>query len=289
MTVLPCHHQESVVSQVQPTVELLSNLDTWYPDILRKHRIEPADYRSGLVFRSAIESIRGSFIASSKTGREGLVKDVLENLRRQGSIIDYEPSGGRTRYDFTVVLEGEPEVYAALEVKGGEGNSINISERPRWAKEFIVWCHLDGAIVNQPSHGARAIIGRLTNELVRRRKQVDVLIFKDFLCGTAARPCPKYPGSESSVGPLAAPDVFLFPSRVPTPEDPSPPVHSLDELCLPKRILALFGVEEKEYTKHLWEVRVKIARVDSHRARREVEVWHRGKLVDHIKGRPWAT
>ncbi|HID90129.1 MAG TPA: hypothetical protein EYP52_10555, partial [Anaerolineae bacterium] len=98
---LPCQHQESIVRQIQPTVELLSNLDIWYPAILRQHQIEPADYKRGLVFRSAVESIRGSFIASSKTGREGLVGDVLENLKQQKHIVDYECTGGNARYDFT--------------------------------------------------------------------------------------------------------------------------------------------------------------------------------------------
>lgn len=284
---LPCQHQESIVRQIQPTVELLSNLDIWYPAILRQHQIEPADYKRGLVFRSAVESIRGSFIASSKTGREGLVGDVLENLKQQKHIVDYECTSGNARYDFTVVLEEEPEIYAAVEVKGGEGNSINISDRPRWAREFVVWCHLDGAITNQPSHGARAIIGRLTNELVRRRKRVDALIFKDILCGTSTRPCPKYPGREDSIGLLAAPDVFLFPSRIPTPKDPSPPIHSLEDLALPKKILALFGVNVMEYPRHLWEVYVRIEKVDDLRVRREVEVWHQGQLVERIKGWPW--
>jgi hypothetical protein len=167
---------------------------------LRQHSIEPADYKSGLVFRSAIESIRGKFIASSTTRREGLVRDVLENLLQRDRIADYSQSSSTGRYDFTISLERNPDVFAALEVKGGEGNSINISERPLWAKEFGVWCHLDGAIVNQPEHGAHSIINCLTNELIRRHKLVDVLFFKDILCGTRTRPGPKYPGREEKTG-----------------------------------------------------------------------------------------
>jgi hypothetical protein len=134
---------------VHPTVNLLSNLDLLHPDVLLEHAIQPSDYKRGLVFRSAIESIRGSFIAASTTGRETLVKDVLENLRRRNNISDYQQTGGTNRYDFSVHIESDPDYFAALEVKGGEGNSINISERPLWAREFGVWCHLDGAIVNQ--------------------------------------------------------------------------------------------------------------------------------------------
>jgi hypothetical protein len=206
---LPCSHQKRVTDQVQPTVELLTELDMLHPDVLRQHSIEPVDYKSGLVFRSAVESIRGQFIASSTTGREGLVRDVLENLKQRGNIVDYEQVGSRSRHDFTVMILRNPDYFAAVEVKGGEGNSINISERPLWAKEFGVWCHLDGAIVNQPAHGAHSIINRLTNELVRRRKQVDVLFFKDLLCGTSTRPCPKYPGHEDKIGLRTAPDIFL--------------------------------------------------------------------------------
>lgn len=287
--ILPCCHRQTVVAQVQPTIELLSNLDVWHPEVLLQHQIHPADYREGLVFRSAIESIRGSFIASSRTSREGLVADILENLVRQERITDYESSGGSARYDFTVVLGRDPETFAALEVKGGEGNSINISERPRWAKEFVVWCHLDGAIVNQPSHGARAIVNRLTNELVRRRKHVDALILKDLLCGTITRPCPKYPGKEANIGLLAAPDFLLFPCRVPTINDPSPPVHTIEELTLPKAILSLFGVALEDYSKHLWEVHVRLVSLPNGRVRREVEIWHQGQVVEHSKGRPWKA
>ena len=284
---LPCSHRRRVTEQVQPTVELLTDLDVLHPDVLREHAIEPSDYKSGLVFRSAVESIRGQFIASSVTGREGLVRDVLENLKQRKRIADYEQSGSRSRHDFTVMLERDPDYLAAVEVKGGEGNSINISERPLWAKEFAVWCHLDGAIVNQPAHGAHSIINRLTNELVRRRKQVDVLFFKDLLCGTQTRPCPKYPGREDEMGLKAAPDVFLFPQGIPSVENPAPPVHRLETLRLPHLVLQLFGVKPRDAAKHLWQVRVKVVEISGGRLRRVVEVTHQGKKIDESTSRAW--
>ena len=241
--VLPCKHKQAVVSQVEPAIQLLTNLDTIHPDILIQHAINPEDYKSGLVFRSAIESIRGSFIASSMKGREGLVKDILENLFQRALIQKYTHNSSRQRYDFTVLIQNNPEYFMAIEVKGGEGNSINISERPLWAKEFAVWCHLDGAIVNQPSHGAHSILNRLTNELVRRKKQVDILLFKDLLCGTNARPCPKYPGQETTIGLKTAPDIFLFPRAAPTLKKPAPPVNKLNDLKLPAVILDLFDID----------------------------------------------
>jgi len=285
--ILPCQHEKRVTGQVQPTIDLLTNMDTLHPDVLRQHSIEPADYKNGLVFRSAVESIRGTFIASSTTGREGLVKDVLENLRQRKRIADYGQSSGSGRYDFTVGLERDPDFFAALEVKGGEGNSINISERPLWAKEFGVWCHLDGAIVNQPERGAHSIINRLTNELVRRHKLVDVLFFKDILCGTRTRPCPKYPGREDKTGLTTAPDVFLFPQRIPSLDDPEPPIHTPDTLRLPRLILELFGVRVTSWQKHVWRVHVKVVALPDRKLSRVVKVWHQGKMVDESTSRPW--
>lgn len=284
---LPCHHEERVTDQVQPTVELLRDLDLLHPDVLQDHCIEPTDYREGLVFRSAVESIRGQFIASSSTGRQGLVRDVLNSLVNKGCLAEYEQSSSRARHDFTVMVSRSPEYFMALEVKGGEGNSINISERPLWAKEFCVWCHLDGAVVNQPAHGAHSIINRVASELVRRSKQVDALFFKDALCGTRTRPCPKYRESQEHVGLRAAPDVFLFPQRVPSADDPEPPVHTLETLRFPKLLLEIFDVEPAERPVHTWAVRVKVTRLHDGRLRRIVEVLHDGRKVDGSTSRPW--
>jgi hypothetical protein len=287
--ILPCKHQEQVTRQVQPTIDLLTKMDVVHPDILLQHDIQPADYRNGLVFRSAIESIRGTFIASSTTGREGLISDVLENMLQKEQIVDYEQTDSSRRYDFIVVIQKDPDYIVAIEVKGGEGNSVNISERPLWAKEFCVWCHLDGAIVNQPAHGAHSILNRLTNELVRRHKSVDALFFKDILCGTRTRPCPKYPGQENAIGLHAAPDIFLFPTRVPSLEDPEPPVHTLDSLKLPGQILDTFGVDRRSRDEHVWEVHVGIDELSNGRIQRKVLVRHKGDIVDESRSRAWQT
>lgn len=284
---LPCKHEAQVTKQVPNAIDLLINMDVSHPNILLEHDIQPTDYRHGLVFRSAIESIRGTFIASSTTGREGLVGDILENMRQKGMVADYKRTGTSRRYDFTVVLERDPDYIIALEVKGGEGNSINISERPLWAKEFCVWCHLDGAIVNQPGYGAHSIINRLTNELVRRQKPADALFFKDILCGTRTRPCPKYPNRKETIGHLVAPDIFLFPMRVPTLDDPDPPVHTLKTLKLPSKMLDLFDVDHESRNEHVWEVHVGLEQTDNGRIMRRVTIIHKGEVVDESKSRAW--
>lgn len=282
MNILPCQHDEKAVVQIAPTVELLKHLDTKYPNVLKAERIAPEDYHGKKVFRSAVETIRGQYIASSITSRHAMVHDVLSGLKDGGKIADFEESGGTKRYDFEVLFSHQPRVACALEVKGGEGNSVNISERPIWAVEFLVWCHLDGAITNQPSHGAHAIIfNRLTSELVKRQKRVDALLIRDALCGSPLRPCPKYqPGIDRN---RIAPDIFLFPQAVPSLENPSPPVHTLNSLRLPKMILDSFGVEQDDYAKHLWDVHVEVfskATSRGQRTMRRTAIHHQGMKLE---------
>lgn len=287
MSTLPCHNEARVVKQIKPTINLLANMNVLHPEVLRQHEIDPADYKSGLVFRSAIESIRGTFIASSTPGRQGMVKAVLEELLQNSYIVDYEQTSSKYRHDFAVGIERNPDYFAAIEVKGGEGNSINISERPVWAREFAVWCHLDGAVVNQPANGAHAIINRLNNELLKRGKLVDVLFIKDLLCGTRARPCPKYSGREMEMGLSTAPDVFLFPQHAPSLEEPEPPIHTLQSLRLPAKILSLFKVQEDELSRHVWEVRMKFVEVSTGRFKSVYEIVHQGEVVDSGASKMW--
>jgi hypothetical protein len=85
----------------------------------------------------------------------------------------------------------------------------------------------------------------------------------------------------------AAPDVFLFPQRVPSLDDPEPPVHTLDELRLPRLILDLFGVNANTQDKHIWKVHVKIIERPNGMLRRMVQVCHQGKVVDESTSRSW--
>jgi hypothetical protein len=288
---LPCRHQKKVISQIQPAIDLLRGMDTQHPDILRKKSIEPQDYHGSMVFRSAVESIRGSYIASSTPNREGFVSDVLDAMKQEKLIHDFDHLSASERWDFEVFLDSDDQYLAVIEVKGGEGNSINISERSRLVKEFAIWSHLDGSIQHHPSHGAGLIIGRITNELSRRGKHVDILLFRDVLCGTRARPCPKYPDREETIGVQTAPDMFLFPQYAPTLDNPEPPPHSLQTLRLPELILKHYKVHESEYQNHLWEVQLKLIHrpADDDRIQILGSVWHKGKQVFTRRGRPFRV
>lgn len=283
---LPCQNDPEATAQVSPAIDLLRNLDSKHPDVLKTHGLEPADYHSKLVFRSAVESIRGTYIASSLTQRQGLVATALETMKQMNLIAEYQPQGSAQRFDFQVMLTSQPKEMVAVEVKGGEGNSINISERPLWANEFVLWCHLDGAIVNQPSHGAAAIIfNRIENEMVKRGKHVDVLVFKDARCNTPLRPCPKYLGKQPPTSLGVAPDIFLMPEVIPSEDNPEPKPHDLNTTQLPARILTAHGVAPKDFEEHIWRVNIALTKNSRGDVLRETKVYHKGNLVEGRKPR----
>ncbi len=277
MPILPCSHDQAALAQINPAIDLLRNLDDRHPDVLRSAGVNPEDYHPKRIFRSAVETIRGSFIASSLTQRHQMVADVLSRLANSAKIGGFEPTKKATRHDFTIILTERPRVAAALDVKGGEGNSITITERPPWAQEFVMWCHLDGSIINQPSQGVHSIVvNRLANDLMRRGKVVDAIFFKDQLCGCPLRRCPKYKAHVTND--QISPDIFLMPRERPTPQQPSPPTHSLESLYLPAMVLDVFGVAPRDRAKHTWSVEIHLVSA----ARRGRQVYMRRTRILHL-------
>ncbi|MEW6668069.1 MAG: hypothetical protein AB1512_22890 [Thermodesulfobacteriota bacterium] len=277
---LPCRHDGAIVAQVEPTQRLLEHLDAEAPDLLHRHGVVPQDYRGSEVFRTAIESIRGHYAASMTTPRQEFVRRILELLAGKRLISEWQPAHKIERWDFEVEISSSPKRTSTIEVKGGEGNSLNISERSPYTQEFVVWCHLDGAIKNEPSRSVHSIISRLVADTLKRKKHIDALIVRDRLCGSRLRPCPKYGSSADYPQEGPAPDVFLFPAQVPDVlKNPKPSIHNEASCGLPFRILDAFGVRKRDRAKHLWEVHISYEAETGrgeHQVRRRVRIVHKG-------------
>ncbi len=121
--ILPCAHAPVVVAQVKPAQDLLVDLDTIAPELLREHHVEPFDYRNSQVFRTAIESIRGHFAASMTGPRQEYVAGVLSAMVSAGLVSGFEPAHQTERWDYQVRLGESPQRIGTVEVKGGEGNN----------------------------------------------------------------------------------------------------------------------------------------------------------------------
>lgn len=277
--VLPCVNLPQYTEQIQPAIEMLTTLDVRHPDVLAAHGVNPEDYHRNLVFRSAVETIRGKYASTVGSSREAVVRATLETMKQGGFIADFGVGGAR--FDATVIVTENPRLVAALEVKGGEGNSIQVSQRELWMQEFILWCHLDGSIKNSPGAGAQSIMARIAADIVKRGKLVDAALIRDRLCGTTTRPCPKYFGQQVSSPLGVAPDVFLFPQQRPTLDNPEPPLHDESTLLLPFRVLDAYGVRKEERAKHIWNVRLRVFRDRKGKEKNEMTIVYQGNVVDY--------
>jgi len=246
------------VGQIEPTADLLLRLDERHPEVLEEVGVAPKDYHGGMVFASAIESLRGRMAAARSQPREQFVGNVLKQMQEQQLIVSFDRTPIGVRWDFTAVLDKNPVREIAIEVKGGEGNSLNISNRPEGVAEFIVWCHLDGSLQHDLSRSVRQILGRLVADIVKAPKRIDALLIRDQLCGTGARPCPKpRTPTVDALGP--PPDIFLFPSaalRFGTSTTPKP--HTSASCVFPFRVLSFFGVQESEWAHNVHEVSIRL-------------------------------
>jgi hypothetical protein len=246
MSVIPCQQDDELQVKIQ---EYAEDLKVEAHKIGRHGLAEQEFYNSGL-FRGAIESIRGQFIATMREKRT-FVKDVLNYMQDKGYILEWNSAGDSNRHDYSVKLPSGK--IGVIELKGClDGNNTNIFERPPHAQEFIIWsiCTNPGA---DPRHNTwSGIHTRLSAEIITRQQRVDGLIVWDMVCGTIGRPCPKIEGKPeriTEVGPYMLPPacIYLMPATIPSPRNnPNPVAQQLDEVQLLKAFHECFGGAPEE-------------------------------------------
>src|SRR5687768_7608420 len=99
---LPCEHSQLTLQQIRSTIDLLKNLHNLHPQILKEHNISPESYIDEMIFRSAVESIRGTYIASSQKQRESMIGDFLQVMKEKEKIYDYQYTGQSARCDYII-------------------------------------------------------------------------------------------------------------------------------------------------------------------------------------------
>jgi hypothetical protein len=239
--IIPCEKKPALKAQIDLFAEALKT---------EAHKIgahgltEEEFYRSGLL-EGAIQRIRGQYSAKMFNKRD-FVKRVLDYMQDQGYVKDWVSSGSRNRHDYSVTMpDGRMSV---IELKGClDGNNTSIFERPAHAQEFIIWSVCTNSSADPRKNVWSGIHTRLGAEMIENNKQVDGLIVWDWLCGTAARPCPKLTQGKVRLTTVAQhqltpPCIYLFPKTVPSVRNnPSPEPHKLEEVAFLKALNECFG------------------------------------------------
>lgn len=249
-TLCPCRNVE-IADKLKKVREIIR---TPRDEALQVHGLVREDYN--LLMSSAIASLTGEARARVQRPREAFVRGLLHQMYQAGRLEDVEDRthDAGHRFDFRVRTSGKRVVV--VEVKGAEGNSVTLGDRPLGCDEFVVWCHLTGSLQKNPGAQARAIIGRLVKVMVNRTEQskrYDVLVIWDELCGSEVRPCPGTGGG-------VVPCFFLFPQQQPTVATPHPPLHTLDTTDFPQMLFEQLGVPNELKALHVWQIEVELQR-----------------------------
>jgi hypothetical protein len=190
--------------------------------------------------------------------KRDFAQGVLNHMRDNGAITDWESAGDANRHDYRVALTNGRT--AIIELKGClDGNNTNIFERPPHAHEFVIWsvCTNPGA---DPRHNAwSGIHTRLSAEIISRNQQVDGLIVWDMVCGTVGRPCPKMSAQTAvtEVGTflLPPPCIYLMPATVPHPRNnPHPKAQGIDDVQILNAFHTCFGGRNEDLNQVEFEV-----------------------------------
>lgn len=239
--VIPCEKRPALKEQIESFAEALKT---------EAHKIgshglsEEEFYRSDLL-AGAIQRIRGQYSATMHEKRD-FVARVLRHMEDSGYIKEWVSAGGKNRHDYSVTMpDGRISV---IELKGClDGNNTAIFERPSHAQEFLIWSVCSNGSADPRKNVWSGIHTRLGAEMIENEKQVDGLIVWDWLCGTAARLCPKLlrkQGRLTTVGQyqLTPPCIYLFPRTVPSVRNnPNPEPHPLEAIAFLKALNECFG------------------------------------------------
>lgn len=180
------------------------------------HNLTEEEFEYYDIAHGVVDHLRGVFAASMEEKR-AFAASVLDHLKSHAYIASWEEAGSNNRYDYDVHLNSGRR--AAIELKGGmDGNNVTIFERPHDADEFIIWSVFPSP-AGDPRKNAWSGINRLSAEIIAETKPVDGLVIWDWICGSAARPCPKITIGgvvPSTVGKhiLPPPCIYSFPREV---------------------------------------------------------------------------
>lgn len=207
---------------------------------------------------SVINSIKGQLVALEEKTRQDFVEEIFLKPSSKKGNLTYRDTSREGKCDFIGVLKSGERF--GLEVKGGEGNSVTLLSRPPESDIFAVWSHLD-VMSNTPAENMRAVIGRIVKQMINKdekMQKVDFLIFYDKWYLSKIKSFKK--------GPMI-PDIFVFPSRVPTISDPNPPIPKqitknrfLIELY--RTITKVEKLPEETIARHVWFCEIRLEKSD---------------------------
>ncbi|WP_418282168.1 hypothetical protein [Halorubrum sp. DTA98] len=237
-TDLGTEDREATLEEVKQVVE---HLHEEHPEIFDEESISPQDYNREL--RDAVFSLGGKYRQGHGADNEDIVRDVFLEPAQEEGYLTYVDQRGSERIDFKGRLLDNDETFA-MDVKGGEGQSIGHLLVPSNTNILMLWSERNARNTKSPASRLNEVINRAVRWGFNQEAYPSYMIIRDPPAGAVT--------DEGSV----IPDVVVFPNEFPSPSNPSPDLPELDDLYFAEvlfDVLTKYGdLNDDEVRKHIW-------------------------------------
>jgi hypothetical protein len=220
--------------------ELIQDLPERHPDVFDDEPISAGDYQREL--KDAVFSLGGVLRQQHGADNEDTVQDVFLEPAQDRGLLTYTDQRGGERIDFKGRLDDG--TTWAMDVKGGEGQSIGHLLVPSNTEFLTVWSERNARNTKSPAGRLNEVINRIVRWGFNQDEDVAMMVIRDPPAGART--------DEGEV----IPDIVVFPKYFPTPDDTRPPMRDLDDLYFAKALYQTLIGERDLYDttvqKHIW-------------------------------------
>ena len=237
-TDLGTEDREETLEEVKQLVE---HLHEKHPGVFESESISPQDYSREL--RDAVFSLGGKYRQGHGTDNEDVVRDVfLTSAEKQGRL-SFVDQRGSERIDFKGRLTDTGETFA-MDVKGGEGQSIGHLLVPDNTETLLLWSERNARNTKSPPSRLNEVINRAVRWGFNQSEDPSYMVIRDTPAGAVT--------DDGSV----IPDVVVFPEQFPTRSSPDPQLPEFNDLHFAEVLFDVLtgtgDLKEDTIKKHIW-------------------------------------
>jgi hypothetical protein len=220
--------------------QLIQNLAQEHPEIFENRNISAQDYSRNL--ETAIHSLDGSIKAKRGKDNEDIVREIFLEPAQDDGLLRFTDQRGSERIDFKGTLNTGDTF--AMDVKGGEGQSISHLLVPSNTNILSLWSERNSRNTKSPASRINEVINRAVRWSLNQSEDLSIMVVRDEPAGART--------DEGNV----IPDVIVFPEEFPMPDNPKPAMPNIDDLefarIIFKTLTGNSNLRSAELQKHIW-------------------------------------
>lgn len=237
-TDLGTEDREETLEEVK---HLIEHLHEEHPEVFESESISPQDYNREL--RDAVFSLGGKYRQGHGADNEDVVRDVFLAPAEERGYLSYVDQRGSERIDFKGRLTDTGDTFA-MDVKGGEGQSIGHLLVPSNTDILMLWSERNARNTKSPASRLNEVINRAVRWGFNQEEGPSYMIIRDPPAGAVT--------DDDRV----IPDVVVFPTEFPTSNNPDPDMPDLDDLHFAEILFDVLtdngDLHDAEVKKHIW-------------------------------------